>query len=306
MAAGDRWASWLIKQRDGGAAIERERTHRLLAPIRDRILDAAMIRPRECVLDVGCGDGLLGLRALELGADVIFSDISEDCLDLCRTIVAGQPNDAEEAGTPDERARNQRGQASYRHCSAEDLGPVEADVIVLRSVLMYVADKRRAFSEFFRVLRPGGRVSLFEPINRFGAAQRRATLGGFDVTGVEPLAQRVREQASRLSSAPRQTVQAMTDFDEYDLFEAAERAGFERIRLDTAAELKPETMINTRSWDTFLDSSPNPLAPTWRQAIASALSASDARRLEACLKPQIEEGRGTTRLATAFLFAAKA
>ena len=37
-----------------------------------------------------------------------------------------------------------------------------------RSVLIYVDDKRASFAALHRVLRPGGRVSMFEPINRFG------------------------------------------------------------------------------------------------------------------------------------------
>jgi arsenite methyltransferase len=41
------------------------------------------------------------------------------------------------------------------------------DVVTTRSVLIYVEDERAAFDEFARVLRPGGRVSLFEPISRF-------------------------------------------------------------------------------------------------------------------------------------------
>jgi arsenite methyltransferase len=39
--------------------------------------------------------------------------------------------------------------------------------VTTRSVLIYVEDRRAAFAEFFRVLRLGGRLSIFEPINRF-------------------------------------------------------------------------------------------------------------------------------------------
>lgn len=59
----------------------------------------------------------------------------------------------------------------FVRAAAEDLGPIpdaSVDVVTTWSVLIYVADKRRAFAEFFRVLKPGGRASLFEPINRFG------------------------------------------------------------------------------------------------------------------------------------------
>jgi arsenite methyltransferase len=51
--------------------------------VRDRILDDAELKAGEVLLDVGCGDGLIGIGALDRGARVIFSDISEDCLNDC-------------------------------------------------------------------------------------------------------------------------------------------------------------------------------------------------------------------------------
>jgi len=49
------------------------------------------------------------------------------------------------------------------------LDPIQSesvDVATTRSVLIYVPDKRAAFAALHRVLRLGGRISLFEPINR--------------------------------------------------------------------------------------------------------------------------------------------
>ena len=54
--------------------------------------------------------------------------------------------------------------------AAEDLAPIadeSVDVVTTRSVVIYVTEKQRAFDEFHRVLRPGGRLSMFEPINSF-------------------------------------------------------------------------------------------------------------------------------------------
>src|SRR4051794_21802738 len=171
VTATDVWAEWLRRRRSGDSEEQRLLVLERLGPVRDRILDAADVGPGDTLVDVGCGDGLVGLGALARGADVIFTDISDPCLDDCRAIAG-------------DRAR-------YVHASATDLGDLEADVVTTRSVLIYVDDKQRAFDEFFRVLRPGGRLSMFEPINRFGMDENRRTFGGFDVDGVEELVTKV-------------------------------------------------------------------------------------------------------------------
>ena len=122
----DRWAEWLRVRRTGGSVEERQATLERLAPVRDKILDDAHLEPGEVLLDVGCGDGLVGLGALDRGARVIFGDISPELLEDCR---ASAGDDAE-----------------YRVLDATDLGDLEADVVTTRSVLIYVSDKARAFA----------------------------------------------------------------------------------------------------------------------------------------------------------------
>ena len=129
-----------------------------LCPIRDKVLDHVGVTQRELLLDVGCGDGLIAFGALAMNPTirVIFSDISQDLLDHATSLA------------------HQMSVADRCEClcaSADDLsalGDRSVDGVTVRSVLIYVADKRRAFQEFARVLRPGGRLSIFEPINRFG------------------------------------------------------------------------------------------------------------------------------------------
>jgi arsenite methyltransferase len=280
----DRWAAWLRNRRDGGSPEQRREALKFLAPIRDRILDAADLQPGDVVLDVGCGDGLVGLGALERGADVIFSDISEECLDDCRSLAGAA--------------------ASYHRASATDLGDVVADVVTTRSVLIYVADKERAFGEFFRVLRPGGRLSIFEPINRFGLKEREASYGFSELAGIEDLLAKVVAEVSR-AEEDAGGLSPMIDFDERDLIRLAEAVGFDDIQLDLTAEVRNAAEWRSRDWDVFLDSSPNPLAPTFREAMRAALTLEEQERLTRILRPQAEEGRGTTRFARAFLKARK-
>jgi arsenite methyltransferase len=276
----DRWSQWLRTRRDGGSLERRRAALEFLGPVRDQILDSAEVKPGELLLDVGCGDGLIGLGALDRGATVIFSDISDTCLDDCRA-VAGDS-------------------ATYRVASATHLGDLSVDVVTTRAVLIYVGDKQLAFDEFFRVLRPGGRISLFEPINRFGLTERQRTYGFRSVERVEHLLAKVVDEIDRVEEEAG-GLDPMIDFDERDLVTFAERAGFEDIRLTLVVEVTNTAWWRTRNWEVFLDSSPNPLAPTFREAMRAALTTNESEQLAASLRPQVENGDGTTRLARALL-----
>jgi len=276
----DRWAEWLRLRRSGGSEEQRRRTLQMLAPVRDELLDLAAVGPDDVLLDVGCGDGLIGLGALERGARVIFSDISAACLDDCRAVAGDE--------------------AEYLLADATSLGDVTADIVTTRSVLIYVDDKSRAFAEFHRVLRPGGRLAIFEPINRFGLEERKATWGFRETGDVEDLLMKIAEEMDRVQNEAG-GLDAMIDFDERDLLRLAEEAGFVELRLQLIAEVARRPPLEVRDWDVLLDSSPNPLAPTLREAMDAALTAGEQARLTAVLRPQVEHGEGVTRLARAFL-----
>jgi ubiquinone/menaquinone biosynthesis C-methylase UbiE len=283
----DRWAEWLAERRFGGDAAAREEMLLRLAEVRGEVLDRAELRAGETLLDVGCGEGLIGFGALERGAgSVIFSDISTDLLGVCREAAA-------ELGVLDS--------CRFVQAAADDLEPIadeSVDVVTTRSVLIYVKDKARAFSEFARVLRPGGRISLAEPINRFGSMERwHGRFVGYTTDGVEEIAATLRgiyEAIQPPDSDP------MLDFDERDLLRLVEDAGFFPIRLSLEARIEP---TEPRSWDNFLDAAWNPNVPTLREAMEQALS-SDER--EACanhLRPLVEGGRGESRCAFAHVSA---
>ena len=143
--------------RFGGDPAARERLlAELLYPVRDTVLDKAGLQPGDTVLDVGTGDGLIAFGALEwLGPSghVVFSDISQDLLDHCRAAAAAE-------GLLD-RCRFVLASAD----SLDGIADASVDVVTTRSVLIYVQDKAEALRAFYRVLRPGGRISVFEPID---------------------------------------------------------------------------------------------------------------------------------------------
>jgi arsenite methyltransferase len=281
----DIWAEWIRHRRTGGDP-EYERTilaH--LAMVRDRVLDNAELASGETLLDVGCGNGLIAFGALERGAKVVFADVSPALLDDCRQL-------ASDAGVAD-RCR-------FVEAAATDLHEVDGEsvsVVTTRSVLIYVQEKERAFAEFHRVLEPGGRISLFEPINRFGMEERRATWG-YDVDDALDLMERLREVYARRQPAG----DPMVDFDERDLVSLAERAGFFPIHLEYRADIEPP---EARNWETFVHSSGNPKMPTLAEAMDEALTAEERDRLVAALRPAVEEGRGAWRMGHAYLWAVK-
>jgi arsenite methyltransferase len=76
---------------------------------------------------------------------------------------------------------------------AEELSPIEeapVDVVTNRSMLIYVRAKDQAFREFHRMLRPGERVSIFEPINRY-FADEPGSYWGFDTSEVLDLVEKI-------------------------------------------------------------------------------------------------------------------
>jgi arsenite methyltransferase len=293
----DRWATWILERRFGGDASLAESTVRQLAPVRDRVLDGAAIKEGEVVLDVGAGDGLIAFGALPLvgsSGKVIFADVSQDLLDVSSGL-AEQLDELDRCEFVLARAEN-----------LESLADESVDVVTTRSVVIYVKEKQRAFAEFFRVLKPGGRLSMFEPINRFAFPGPEHEFFGFDVTPVSDLAARVQDAYKRLSGNGDRT---LVDFDERDLLEFAERAGFRDTQLVYEAGITHEAGaflgMNDMTWDAFLNMAPNPLAPTLAEAVEEALEPAEAERFIAYLRPLYEGRKGTSRQAVAYLRAVK-
>ena len=288
----DVWAEWLLRR---GTAGDREGWVRFLRPVRDKVLENARLSDGEILLDVGAGDGMIAFGALErLGekGQVIFSDVSQDLLDHSRAL-------AKEMGVLD-RCR-------FVHAPAQDLSALadaSVDIVTTRSVLIYVADKRRAFEEFHRVLKFGGRLSLFEPISGFKYPEPPDVFWGCDVGAVWELAERVRavyERAQPSDTAP------MYNFDERDLFRHAEEVGFSEIDLEYRAVVAPGNPPGweEKAWDIFAKAAPNPLVPSLEEAAEVALVPEEAERFLAHLKPLVDGGHRTRREARAYLWAIK-
>ncbi|MDQ5818468.1 MAG: hypothetical protein M3334_08840 [Actinomycetota bacterium] len=105
---------------------------------------------------------------------------------------------------------------------------------------------------------------------------------------------------------------SMLGFDERDLLAFAQQVGFGEIHLEYRAEIASanapgdDTSTDTpTNWETTLRSSPNPLAPTLKEAMQQALTPSEAERFEAHLRPLVERGQRIRWEAVAYLWAVK-
>jgi arsenite methyltransferase len=279
----DRWAAWLAERRFGANDDARREAQEMFDEFRGRVLEGACIEARDTVLDVGCGEGLIGFGALELVGEsgtVLFSDVSEDVLNVCREIADG-----------DRRCE-------FVRASADDLPLADGavDVVTTRSTMIYLEDKPRTLREFFRVLGAGGRLSMFEPINSFGWPEPDGVFFGYDVRPVSHLAEKMRGCFG---------ASTLVGWDERDLLVWVEQAGFADVEITLELEVKPHPMTANRDWDTFRNFAPNPLARTLQEAMDDALTADQQQRFVAHLRPLVERWEGSYRMASAYVRARK-
>jgi ubiquinone/menaquinone biosynthesis C-methylase UbiE len=239
----DQWATWLIAQRfTQRSPEERQAALALLQSIRDRVLHGANIRTGATILDLGAGTGLLAIGALAtVGATghVIAADISLDSLRTCKADTAKLPITYSLDAVVTDGVQLAIAQQT-------------CDAVVIRSVLIYVADKETLLQECYRVLRPGGRLSLFEPINR----ERSHTL---DLKGL-PLAlqeklRRIDEE--RLNGSARS---ASTNVRADDLVRMVSAVGFSAV--ECARDLVSETLNDVLAVERYFARVPAPGQPS--------------------------------------------
>ncbi|HEY7176936.1 MAG TPA: methyltransferase domain-containing protein [Micromonosporaceae bacterium] len=297
---GDRWAAWLLDRRFGGDAAQRDRLLVFLTSVRDEVLRRADVHDGDTLLDVGCGDGLVGFAAADLvgpSGRVVFSDISAALLAVCREIAASTGRtDRNYTGTADPRfSFVQTGLPAL-----DAIGSQSVDVVTTRSVLIYVSDIAASFAAMHRVLRPGGRASIFEPINRFVVDRRTDRLWGFDMTGLEPLVVKVRAEHDTYD------LNTMLGFDERDLIREAEAAGFVDIRLTYQAEITrggDDARDGHDSVESLLAMAPNPLVPTLGEIVSAALEPPEEAAFRERIARELGAGRREVRMATTYLSA---
>jgi ubiquinone/menaquinone biosynthesis C-methylase UbiE len=294
----DEWFNWLLHERHGDDSGYAHVVRDAVARFVDRVLDGAGLFADMTLVDIGTGDGVVGLRAIErLGKNVrvIFTDISAPLLQYTERLAT---------------ERNVLKQCTFLQCSAENLAAIadsSVDAVAARASVAYVADKAAAFREFHRLLKPGGRMSIAEPIMQDEAFAARALKKAVEgrtnpsADGFLPLLHRWK--AAQFPDTEEGCARnPLVNFSERDLLNMVRGAGFSEIHLQLAIDVT--TPLN-RSWDVFVNSSPHPWAPSLQRILADQFSQEERRLFESVLRPTVESGKHPTVDRIAYVIATK-
>lgn len=264
----------------------------------DRVLDHARLSPRMLLVDVGTGDGLVAFRAIGR----IGTTLRVQMTDISERMLRHAEQRALELGV--------RRQCTFLHCGADRLEGIAdetADVVTTRAVLAYVSDKKRALREFLRVLKPGGRISLAEPIFQDDAFSTRALKSLLERRPAEalhplmPLLHRWKtaqfpDTEEKIRKSP------IANYSERDLIRIAQAVGFGELHLELHIDVIRSPIP---SWEAFLKSSPHPLAPPLSLILAEQFSAEERQLFEAIMRPVVEDPRTVATDRIAYLTARK-
>lgn len=120
--------------------------------------------PGKVLLDMACGNGLLAIKAAECGSDLAIG------IDLSPLSIKNAKDAADKAGVG--------GKTFFLVGDVEDTGLPENSVdLVMCSGMLHHIDLNRFLPELQRILKPGGKVFVFEPLgyNPIIQLYRRAT-----------------------------------------------------------------------------------------------------------------------------------
>ena len=280
-ATSDLWFDWLMHRRHADDADYGQRVQMDVANFADRVLDGVALKQGMTLVDLGAGDDLVGFRAIDrIGASlkVIMVDISVPLIKF-----------AERSAT----SRGVRQQCTFLVSSAEHIGGLNddsVDAVTTRSSLAYVADKNAALRECFRILKPGGRLSIAEPVfrdNALAAALMRTRLESGEKDPEKSILPFLHRWQSAQYPDTNEGIQSspITNYSERDLLQWAQTVGFRELHLELHISV---TNSYRKSWETFLNSSPHPLAPPLRTILHERFTAEERKLFETVVRPMVE------------------
>ena len=256
----DCWADWLARGRDRGATdVQVQRRRRALDRVRDRVLREARLRPGERVVDLGAGTGLLALEArkrVRAAGHVVAVDVSADALMECRREAGAAANGS--------RLTCVVGDALHIPLASQSV-----DAVMTRSVLIYLADKQAGVRELYRILKPKGRASIFEPINEASEQKQSQVRASGFYEELQPEWGRIREY---YVAHQQDWWGTLVGWDERELIGWFEAAGFSRIKAsyELASGLPPRKPKKAEI-AAALRGRPNPNMPSHEEVVREVL-----------------------------------
>lgn len=247
-------------------------SYRFPEAARDRVIELCGDVAGKHVLDVGCGDGLVGRALLpHIGSNgtVTFVDRDPDAI----------------AKLADDLGDDARGRAFLDDaCKLTTVPDNSIDIVVMRAVLLYIPDKRSAIESAARVLRTGGRLVISEPINRplYVPAER---FWGFDLSSIPQIASKL---LTGFTESDDPAIRAMLDWDDIDLATLIADSGFRVVRMETVTEIVAGPVV---PWLAFLHARWTPWMPPLAKVISERLTADEAHAFEGVVRPQLASGR---------------
>jgi ubiquinone/menaquinone biosynthesis C-methylase UbiE len=282
----DVWSEWLLHTRHADDPAYGAVVQKAVDAYADRVLDGAQLGAGMTLLDVGAGEGLVAFRAIDrIGPSlhVILTDVSAAMLRHAETIAL---------------QRNIGAQCIFLECAADQLSGIAdacVDAVTTRAVIAYVSDKKAAFAEFLRVLKPGGRLSIAEPILQDEAFYARALRRRVDDRSLPPdrfMTLLHRWKAAQFPDTEEACAKSpIANYSERDVLNFVRGAGFTEIHLQLHIDVIPSLIT---SWDVFLGSSPHPLAPSLKRILAEQFTADERQFFEQMVRPTIESGSNIT------------
>ncbi len=281
------WTQWLKNSRFAYMTEEQKnQTINWLMLVRDRILNNAKIKKNDTLIDIGTGTGLLAFEAcnkLKESGKVIFADSAQDCLDECKRI-------SKDCGI------NKNVEFINTDITHPDIKDNSVDVIVMRSVLVHVLDKLTSIKELYRILRPGGRVSFFEPIIKSNTKYYEL---------INPLNfpdyKKLKEVEYKIMSNPDDP---LTNFDNKTLEANLIQAGFKNINIDVNVEKSTYT-VSASMIEPWFNTSSGGGAQSLKQRFLNHLDEQVVNQYIEDLKKELDGKTITLESLSAYVYAEK-